>query len=43
MQLRSRTFRILVFLTAMALIYYAMDDLQAKLSDWIHRRMAGRE
>lgn len=43
MQLRSRTFRILEFLTAMAVIYWAMGYPQAKLTDWIHRRMAGRE
>ena len=43
MQLRSRTFRILEMLTAMALIYWAMGYPQAKITDWIHRRMAGRE
>jgi len=43
MQLRSRTFRILEFLTAMAVLYWAMGYPQAKLTDWIHRRMAGRE
>ena len=43
MQLRSRTFRILEMLTAMALIYWAMGYPQAKLTDWIHRRMAGKE
>jgi polar amino acid transport system permease protein len=43
MQLRSRTFRILEMLTAMAAIYWALGYPQAKLTDWIHRRMAGRE
>ena len=43
LQLRSRTFRILEFLTAMAVLYRAMGYPQAKLTDWIHRRMAGRE
>jgi polar amino acid transport system permease protein len=43
MQLRSRTFRILEMLTAMAVIYWAMGYPQAKLTDWIHKRMAGRE
>lgn len=43
MQIRSKTFRILEMLTAMALIYWAMGYPQAKLTDWIHRRMAGRE
>ena len=43
MQIRSRSFRILEMLTAMAVIYWAMGYPQAKLTDWIHRRMAGRE
>ncbi len=43
MQLRSRTFRILEMLTAMAAIYWALGYPQAKLTDWIYRRWAGRE
>jgi len=43
MQIRSKTFRILEMLTAMAVIYWAMGYPQAKLTDWIHRGMAGRE
>ena len=43
MQIRSRSFRVLEMLTAMAVLYWAMGYPQAKLTDWVHRRLAGRE
>lgn len=43
MQIRSQTFRVLEFLTAMAVLYWAMGYPQAKLVDWIHRRFGHRE
>jgi polar amino acid transport system permease protein len=43
MQIRSRSFRVLEMLTAMAVLYWALGYPQAKLTDWIHRRLAGRE
>jgi polar amino acid transport system permease protein len=38
MELRSQTFRALEFLTAMAVIYWALGYPQAKLVDWIDRK-----
>jgi His/Glu/Gln/Arg/opine family amino acid ABC transporter permease subunit len=39
LELRSQTFRVLEVLTAMAVLYWLMGYPQAKLVDWIHRRM----
>jgi len=39
LQLRSQTFRVLEVLTAMAVLYWLMGYPQAKIVDWIHRRM----
>ena len=39
LQLRSQTFRVLEVLTAMAVLYWIMGYPQAKLVDWIHRRI----
>jgi ABC-type amino acid transport system permease subunit len=39
LQIRSQTFRVLEMLTAMAAIYWLLGYPQAKLVDWIHRRM----
>ncbi len=38
LQLRSQTFRVFEFLTAMAVLYWAMGYPQAKLVDHLHRR-----
>lgn len=38
LQLRSQTFRVFEFLTAMAGLYWAMGYPQAKLVDYLHRR-----
>jgi polar amino acid transport system permease protein len=40
MRIRSQTFRVLEMLTAMAAIYWALGYPQAKLVDWLHRRLA---
>ena len=37
MQLRAQTFRVLEFVTAMAVIYWCLGYPQAKLVDWINR------
>src|SRR6266581_7647606 len=39
MQIRSQTFRVLEMLTAMAVIYWLLGYPQAKLVDWMQRRM----
>ena len=38
LQLRSQTFRVSEFLTAMAGLYWIMGYPQAKLVDWVYRR-----
>jgi His/Glu/Gln/Arg/opine family amino acid ABC transporter permease subunit len=38
LQLRSQTYRVFEFLTAMAALYWIMGYPQAKLVDWIYRR-----
>jgi His/Glu/Gln/Arg/opine family amino acid ABC transporter permease subunit len=43
MRIRSQTFRVLEMLTAMAAIYWALGYPQAKLVDWLHRRLAVSE
>lgn len=43
LQIRSQTFRVLEMLTAMAAIYWLLGYPQAKLVDWIHRRMGTSE
>jgi His/Glu/Gln/Arg/opine family amino acid ABC transporter permease subunit len=43
MQARSQSFRVLEMLTAMALIYWALGYPQAKLVDWMHRRLGVSE
>jgi His/Glu/Gln/Arg/opine family amino acid ABC transporter permease subunit len=43
LQIRSQTFRVLEMLTAMAAIYWLLGYPQAKLVDWIHRRMGANE
>ena len=37
-----QTFRILEMLTAMAAIYWLLGYPQAKLVDWMHRRLRSR-
>lgn len=39
LQIRSQTFRILEVLTAMAALYWLMGYPQAKLLDWLNRRL----
>jgi polar amino acid transport system permease protein len=43
LQLRAQTYRILEVLTAMAGLYWLMGYPQAKLADWIHRRLSVAE
>jgi len=43
LQIRARTYRILEVLTAMAALYWLMGYPQAKLADWIHRRLEAVE
>jgi His/Glu/Gln/Arg/opine family amino acid ABC transporter permease subunit len=43
MRIRSQTFRVLEMLTAMAAIYWALGYPQAKLVDWLHRRLGVSE
>lgn len=43
MRIRSQTFRVLEMLTAMAMIYWALGYPQAKLVDWLHRRLGVSE
>lgn len=43
MQIRAQTFRVLEMLTAMAVIYWLLGYPQAKLVDWIQRRVAVTE
>lgn len=43
MLIRSRTFRVLEMLTAMAVIYWLLGYPQAKLVDWLNRRFGVRE
>lgn len=43
LRIRSQTFRVLEMLTAMAAIYWALGYPQAKLVDWLHRRMGVSE
>jgi polar amino acid transport system permease protein len=43
LQVRSQTFRVLEMLTVMALIYWSLGYPQAKLTDWIHRRLGVSE
>lgn len=43
LQIRSQTFRILELLTAMAIIYWCLGYPQAKLVDWLHRKMGVTE
>jgi len=39
LKIRSESYRILEVLTAMAVIYCAMGYPQAKLADWVHRKL----
>jgi len=39
MQVRAQTFRVLEMLTAMAMLYWLLGYPQAKLVDWMQRRM----
>jgi hypothetical protein len=39
LQIRSQTFRVLEMLTAMAALYWLLGYPQAKLVDYLHRRM----
>jgi polar amino acid transport system permease protein len=41
LQVRAETYRVLEVLTGMAVLYWLMGYPQAKLVDWLHRRMAG--
>jgi polar amino acid transport system permease protein len=43
MRIRSQTFRVLEMLTAMAAIYWVLGYPQAKLVDWLHRRLGVSE
>jgi His/Glu/Gln/Arg/opine family amino acid ABC transporter permease subunit len=43
LQLRAQTFRYLEILTAMAVIYWLLGYPQAKLADWIHRKLKVEE
>ena len=43
MEIRSRTFRVLEMLTAMAAIYWVLGYPQAKLVDLIHKRVGVTE
>jgi polar amino acid transport system permease protein len=43
LMLRFQTFRVLEFITAMAVIYWALGYPQAKLVDWIHRKYGHSE
>ncbi len=43
MRIRSQTFRVLEMLTAMAAIYWALGYPQAKLTDWLDRRLGVSE
>jgi polar amino acid transport system permease protein len=43
MLIRSRTFRVLEMLTAMAVIYWCLGYPQAKLVDWLNRRFGVSE
>ncbi|MFO1329415.1 MAG: amino acid ABC transporter permease [Rubrivivax sp.] len=43
MQIRSQSFRVLEMLTAMAVIYWLLGYPQAKLVDWIHRKLEVKE
>ena len=43
LQIRSQTFRVLEMLTAMAAIYWLLGYPQAKLVDWIHRKLEVKE
>jgi His/Glu/Gln/Arg/opine family amino acid ABC transporter permease subunit len=43
MQLRSQTFRVLEFVTAMTLLYWCLGYPQAKLVDWINRKFGVSE
>lgn len=42
-QVRAMTYRTLEVLTAMAALYWLMGYPQAKLADWMHRRLGGGE
>ena len=39
LKIRSETYRILEVLTAMAVLYCIMGYPQAKLADWVHRKL----
>jgi polar amino acid transport system permease protein len=39
LQIRSETYRVLEVLTGMAALYWLLGYPQAKLADWIHRRL----
>ena len=39
LKVRSETYRILEVLTAMAALYCIMGYPQAKLADWVHRKL----
>jgi His/Glu/Gln/Arg/opine family amino acid ABC transporter permease subunit len=43
LQLRAQTFRYMEILTAMAVIYWLLGYPQAKLADWIHRKLKVQE
>jgi His/Glu/Gln/Arg/opine family amino acid ABC transporter permease subunit len=43
MRIRSQTFRVLEMLTAMAAIYWGLGYPQAKLTDWLDRRLGVSE
>lgn len=43
LQIRSETYRVMEVLTGMAVLYWLLGYPQAKLADWLHRRLATRE
>jgi polar amino acid transport system permease protein len=43
MKIRSETYRVMEVLTAMAGLYFLMGYPQAKLVDWLHRKLKVQE
>lgn len=43
LQIRSETYRVMEVLTGMAALYWLLGYPQAKLADWLHRRLATQE
>lgn len=43
LQIRSETYRVMEVLTGMAVLYWLLGYPQAKLADWLHRRLATQE